>query len=169
MLCDYCGKELQENETCACQLPAEKARCSSFPLWMIPGVTCAVITLGYVALKLAGCNYFLWVHVIWSILAAVFFYLGMRNIKYKRRAFKKTGIILLTILILATAGKAYFFIEYVSYNNEHVYVSDIVDRYFFTEPVHVGALVYKYQNFVWYGPLLGRWSEIFDYYVQLWK
>jgi len=193
MFCDRCGKKLQENEMCVCRLPEEKAKLFPLPPWLIPGVICAVIALGYVVLKIAGCNYFLWVYIVWLISAIAFFYLLMRKIKHNRCLFKVVGLIILTVLVFATAGKAFLYIEFlnldsyieyvcysnnieyscyndyiesVSINNNYVFVSDIVDRYYLPELGYVGALAYEYQNSVWYGPLFCRWRDFFDYYMN---
>lgn len=163
MYCEHCGKDLQEDEKCVCRLSEEKVPLSPFPLWLIPGAICSVIALGYVALKIVGCNYFLWVHIVWLISAAVFFYLLMRKIKHNKRTIKIVGILLLTVSILAVAGRAFFNMERVIYyNNEYVFVSDIVDRYFLGV-TYTGPLIYEYRNFIWYGPLCDRWGPSFYY------
>jgi len=162
---DHCGKELQKDKTCPCQSPEAKLPRPSFPLWVIPGTVCAVIAFGYVALKIAGYNYFLWVHVVWLASAIAFFNLLMREIKHNRHTFKVIGIIILIVLILAIASRALLYSESDIYDKEYVFVSDIVEGFFLTDPIYVGKLVYDYQNFIWYGPLLGRTADfrIFQY------
>jgi hypothetical protein len=196
MHCEYCGKEFQENEMCACRSSEEQVRQSSFPLWLIPGVICAVITLGYMVLMIVGCNYFLWVHIVWLISAIAFFFLLMRKIKHYKRTFTAIGIIILTVFLFATIGRAVLYVEFLSlngyieyvcynndidyaycsgymeqadYNGEYVFVSDLVDKLYGHDIVYVGALAYKYQNCIWYGPLYCRWIDFFDYYMPLWR
>jgi hypothetical protein len=166
MHCEHCGKELQENETCACRSFEEKAQRSSFPLWLIPGVICAVITLGYVVLKLFGYNYFVWVNIVWLFSAIAFFYLLMPEIKHYKHTFKLIGKIILTVLFLATAGRALFNTRGTIYDNKHVFVSDIVDKYSLIEPSYGLELAYEYRNFIWYGPLLGRLRDYPGYFFD---
>gem|GEM_PF-5994276 len=157
---DSFDNDLQEDKTCPCQSPEAKLPRPPFPLWVIPGAVFMAITLGYVALKIVGCHYFLWVHILWPISALLFFFmLAQKNTPFGSTA-RVIGITLAIILTIAAAGKAFFFIESVSFDKKYVFVSDIEDRYILGI-IYAGPLVYEYQNFIWYGPLLDRWCEYF--------
>jgi len=161
MRCDQCGKELQEDETCPCRATKANSPRPPFPFWVIPGAVFTAITFGYIALKIAGCHYFLWVNILWPISTLLFFFMLARKTKHHRRSAKVIGIILAIILVFAAAGKDYLFKETVTENKMFVFVSDFFDQYVSTAWPY-GPIIYKYQNFIWYGPSLGRWS---DYYI----
>ena len=138
----------------------------SFPLWVIPGAVFTAITFGYIVLKIAGCHYFLWVHILWPISALLFFLMLARKNTPLGSTARVIGITLAIILTVAAAGKAVLFTESVSANKKIIFVAEFTDRFFLTIAGSAGPMIYEYQNFIWYGPSLGRWRDYYQDYRE---